>query len=199
MTSGKQCFVFESEDKTTVVKFISSKRFMKPSFLNQLLNDKTQKTKLLLDKELSSYHLALTHLKEQSQIIGLKLGKCSDLPFLTITDPYGFRRKIDLNKAEFIIQPKAIPLNQLIAHKALNSDKLEAIYNLLHLRFDLNIYDLDPRIHRNMGFFNQKPFFIDIGSFITKEVTSEDFKQKQLKKIIDYNARYLDNRRKLAL
>ena len=191
LVSGNQCYVFESLDKQTVIKFISAKRFINNDlFLNSL----NLKKKTTFDKELDSYHLAYKYLKDESQILGIKLGSSIHLKNLVLIDPFGIKKSIDLNKAEFIIQPKALVLDNLITSKLLKSQDLAKVYDLIQFRLEHHIFDKDTRLHRNMGFFNHKPLFLDLGSFFMYEQASEEDKKKHLEKVIDYNHKHLIKR-----
>jgi hypothetical protein len=191
LVSGNQCYVFESLDKQTVIKFISAKRFINNDlFLNSLISKKKTSCK----KELNSYHLAYRYLKNESQILGLKLGSSINLKNLVLIDPFGITKNIDLNKAEFIIQPKALVLDKLITSKLIKSQDLTKVYDLIRFRLEHHIFDKDTRLHRNTGFYNQKPLFLDLGSFFLNDRASEEDKKKHLEKVIDYNHKHLIKR-----
>ena len=190
LACGRQCFVFESEDKSIVLKFLSAKRFLQDGLFHKS-EEHTQND--LLDQELKSYHIAFHHLFNESKILGIKLGDSENLPHLTLIDPLGIKRQIDLNKAEFIIQPKAIHLSKIYESKKNLEPFLERVKQLLHKRYQQNILDHDPRIHRNLGAVNDDPFFLDLGSFYKPNSTSEEEKALELEKILKYNQQYLQN------
>jgi len=194
---GKQAFVFESADGQHVLKLIKTKRFNIRSierwYYNWVGSAQADKVDRRIDQELKSYQLAYHELKNASQILGVKLGPSTTLGLLTIKDPWGLTKKIDLNKASFIIQPKAQTFRQIIETSSPSEKKvaLEKIKRLIDGRYAKNILDKDPRIHRNIGFIEGEPFFLDLGSFVYAPELSEETKAADLKKILDYQESFM--------
>ncbi len=178
LASGRQAFVFESEDKRYVLKLLSTKRF------------ENNKNQALLKKEIESYQLAHHFLKSESAILGMKLGPMPERITVTLYDPLGIKKMIDLSSVDFIIQPKAITLAKIFRKQPQSiQSHLAGAKTLVKNRLSLDICDKDPRIHRNMGLVGTKPIFIDLGAFYISQ--SEKDKDKEMNAIFDYNNTYL--------
>lgn len=183
---GRQCYVFETLDEKYVVKFLSAKRFCNMGFIQKLNKQAFLKRTEMQAKEIDSYHIAFHELKDKSGLIGMKLGKSKNLSHICLLDPQGRKRLINLNDAEFFIQPKASLL------KTSYNDYLQSAKELIQYRLDKMIQDSDPRIHRNLGIVNGNVIFLDLGSFEHTSFLSDDEKQQELDKIINYSQERLD-------
>lgn len=188
LASGKQCYVFESQDRSLVIKFISTKRFQ-PAYCQSF--KKKNQIKRLKAKELESYSIAFKNLKVETKLYGIKLGPSNGLGKLTLIDPLGLTRTVLLDRADFFIQPKAICLKQALKSTSNRDALLMKTEHLLKECHNKNIKNSDPRIHRNIGVLNEQPFFLDLGAFTLLNQFSECEKNQELEKIFRYNLSHL--------
>lgn len=174
---GCQCYVFESEDKTCVIKFFKHKHLRLytglenlplPSKLRQLCQDKVLRRKERVYKLFSSCKLAYEKLREASGLLYIHLDRVPDLvKKITLVDKLGGKHLIDLDAYEYIIQKKATPLKELLSHCSI--DELPQIAQqlaaLVTLRCEKGVCDNDRALAQNVAFCDQEPIFIDIGQF----------------------------------
>lgn len=188
LSCGGQCFAFESEDGNYVIKFFKHKirkphTFLLglciPGFWNNKCKSYLNKALIKHNRDFTSYKIAYEQLREESGLIYLHLNKGACSHSLRIVDKIGIEHLIDLNNVEFIVQKKAqlffAYIQELMQKKQMNEARC-AIRDVLHLmitRCQKGVFDEDPGIHRNLGFFNNQPIFIDIGRFVT------DFSRKE--------------------
>ena len=174
LACGGQAFAFASHDGRYVIKFFKH-RFRKPySYLYPYLSEKKlQKSLLKMRRDFTSYKLAYEELKEESGLVYIHLNK--DVPLdLTahITDKLGISHEIPLNDVEFVLQKRAVLaydyIDTLVQEQ--NLPKLRAgfaaILKGIVSRCEKGIFDEDPKIHRNLGFIEEAPIFIDVGRFV---------------------------------
>lgn len=182
MACGRQTYVFSQKNAPFVLKILS----YKPLVSKPLYQDKI-KVFSNIKKDLRSYLIAFDQLKKESGLIGIKIGKTTHLPKITLQDPLGISRIIDLNQIDFLVQLKASPLGDL----PMDASIISQVKSLIELRLEKNIQDTDPRIHRNLGLVDGNPIFLDVGSFKIDHVLSTDEKRDEITKIFDYHKEHL--------
>lgn len=181
LAKGAQSYVFISEDKNTVIKFFRLYHLRPPlwlSFLSFPYPFQLYKIQKMLDKrqelikDFSSYKIAFDEMKEQTGLLYLHLNKTACLnKKLTFYDKIGIRHIVDLDQMEFLVQKKASLVFPAIEHlmqtEGLSSAKeaITALVNLLLYRCKIGIFDKDPDLNTNFGFFGTTPLQIDIGRF----------------------------------
>lgn len=178
---GGQCFAFVSEDDKWVIKFFKH-RFRKPfsyfyhaslpMWIDRVRERKLHKALFKLNRDFTSYKIAYEDLREESGLLYIHLNKNEvNFPTLTIVDKIGISHKICLSEVEFVVQKKAELAYDHIGALMKNNDlsgaraALHSILQTLILRCQRGIYDEDPPIHRNLGFVDAQPIFIDVGRF----------------------------------
>jgi len=178
---GGQCFAFASEDGNYVIKFFKHKIRKPLTLLNHpSLPEwvkKTQKKKMdkalyKLERDFNSYKLAYEELSEETGVFYIHLNKTKELNrSIFITDKIGIEHKIALDDIEFIVQKKGELAYTYFSSLMEKGDTtgaknaLEAMLQLIVSRCKKGIFDEDARIHRNFGFVQGKPIFIDAGRF----------------------------------
>ena len=98
---------------------------------------------------------------------------------LTIVDKLGIAHSIDLDNKAFVLQKKAdlfYPyLEQLL--KTGQTDRMkEALSSLVSLigsRCEKGIFDEDAKLHRNVGFIENRAIFIDVGRFRKADINKK--------------------------
>ncbi len=164
---GRQCFVFESQDGQTVLKFFNQNYLKMPwySFLVQ----KREQAKRSLRRHFyeNSYEIAYRELGEE--ILFLHLGSANDLPKITITDRASRSYQIDLNKVPFVLQKKGEPiyegLKAVYEKEGLSGlyREIETFLGLVSKRIAKNIADADSDVEHNWGYVDGRLFHLDPG------------------------------------
>ena len=183
LAKGRQSFIFESEDKKYVLKFIKCQRinvsdtyekFPLPAFL-----DKKRKNNLLerddrLKRMFTSMALAKDPLKELTGILYLHITPTQELQkTVTLIDRLGFSHSVVIDSVPFILQKKAdkvFPvLKKLMKAKDTKGLKvrLDQLINLFVQRASLGIIDPDKGLltRNNIGFIEDRAIYIDLGTF----------------------------------
>ncbi|HSX38889.1 MAG TPA: hypothetical protein VLE95_08750 [Chlamydiales bacterium] len=162
---GKQAFAFTSRDGKWVLKFFNQKYFQ-PG-IRSLFSEK-ERIKRAKRKQfyLESYPIAQKMLSDETGIVYLHFGVSSTpLPKASVTDWWGRRHVIDLNKAPFVLQKRANPLYP--SFNELSQKELEcAIGEFLSIvasRIDKKIADGDHHVEHNYGMLGKHIIQIDPG------------------------------------
>ncbi len=179
--SGGQFYAFASEDGLHVLKVFKQHRMHIPSWLKTLpLPQKLQQEwdfyvrQIAHRKEkiLSSCIIAATELKEETGTIYSHLNPTSDLQYpITILDNLSIAHELDADQLQFILQKRAILVEERI-DQLMQEGKVEeavaslcAIVELTISRCQKGIADDDPVISRNFGFVDGRAVEIDLGSY----------------------------------
>jgi hypothetical protein len=174
---GLQSFVFESEDRTVVLKLFNN-RLQRQIFWLALLPPSAWRESQLasrrrkLDAALASYRIAFEDLREETALLYLHPGSTAALhrPVILV-DKLGIEHALDLNSCGFLLQKKAqlvFPFLESLrgAHDAEGAQRaLSALLSLLRAKFARGIADNDPLIRTNFGFVEGRPVQIDVGPF----------------------------------
>ncbi len=178
---GSQCYVFESEDHDVVLKFFRFPRYRlhtlaqhitAPAFVAEIQNKRLAMKQHKLNTLFASCKLAHQELREETQLIYLHLNKTHRLnQTVVLYDKLKRPFPILIDEYEFIIQKKGEQIFPYLTHLLEQGKRQEAKEALAHLaallktRLQKDIADNDAMIHKNLGFRNQKAFFLDIGGF----------------------------------
>lgn len=201
LASGGQCFAFVSQDKRYVLKFLKPYPRARFNWLIKLPLTKHLKRRCQrqidkrlekMERDFKSYKLTFDELKEESGLLFVHLNKKENFPHVAlITDKLGIKHAVSLKNTAFVLQKKAelvYPhLDSLIKERRLEEIK-EAIRNIAQLisyRCDKGIFDEDAKIHRNFGFIDNRPIFVDVGRFIKDDSRKKSHvKQADIQKIM---------------
>lgn len=179
LNCGAQSYVFESADKTLVLKLFKYHHMRVIPWLEPLpiLQNWKEKKKEKKNREITlhftSYALAMNRLKEETGLIYAHLNPTSDLQCkLTISDKLGIQHSIDLDKVDFLVQERGTLAYEKIDEWMKRGEEnlaKQGISNLLRLadeRCMKGIADKDPDFQTNFGFITGvTPFQLDIGRF----------------------------------
>lgn len=182
LSCGGQCFAFASDDGKYVMKFFKH-RIRKPYSLyltsrlfppfENARRRKLSRALFKMNRDFQSYKIAYETLPQETGVIFIHLNKSSDLKRnVQIVDKLGIAHTIALDEVEFVLQKKAelayAQFDSWIKNKdlALAKKGIHAMLETILSRCKKGIYDEDPRIHRNFGFIDDKPIFIDVGRFV---------------------------------
>lgn len=179
MSRGGQSFAFLSEDGQYILKLLNRHRapiFLLHWPLPQRIKDAVRKRIGYVEKkwrrDSASYLLAHQQLKEESGLLCVHLEHTDTLhKRIKIYDKLGIAHTIDLDATAFILQKRAEPLlsylKALIQAQNLERAKaaLQQVVELIAARCNKGIIDEDTGLHKNIGFIDQQPIFIDVGRF----------------------------------
>lgn len=171
LSSGGQCYVFASEDGKYVLKFFKSTPLPLPF-------SKYQAKKLgKLRRDMHGYLLAFERLQEDTGLVLVRLNSNPSFDQTVILfDKLNCIHPFCLRSTPFILQKRAQPLSS-----PLSASQLQSITDLLKKRAKAGISDGDPREHKNIGFIDEKPIFLDPGKFYDDFDAKEQFSEKFLK------------------
>ena len=159
---GGQAFVFASADGKYVIKFLR-RHFT-------LSKSREERLKKKWERDAKSYQLAFEELQKESGLLYVHLYKSDSLQKkLKIVSPIHISHEVDLDTSVFLLQKRAEPalvyLERLIqsGQHALAQEALNALVDAIKDRCQKGIIDEDPRLHKNSGFLEGKPLFLDVG------------------------------------
>jgi hypothetical protein len=165
--SGKQFYAFESEDGTTVIKFIKQSRrrplpflanLSLPAPLTNLRNLYLEKRKKRLEELIESCRIASEEIAQETGVIGTYL-KNQPSASITLFDKLGIAHQVELGATQFLLQKKAALLTSPLSHDSI--DGMVELTSTLALK---GIVNLDPMIKRNFGVIGDRVMLIDFGS-----------------------------------
>jgi len=188
---GAQAFVFLSEDKKTVIKFIRFDHLLpKPlirlfSFVpHPFIQKKLIKSNREISELLTSFNTAFELFQNETSVLYFQK---NPLPYsLRIIDPLGIEHKI--HKAPFLIQSYAEPIENIWNKTSIDTarDIVDQYFNFCLKKMDHHILDEDPNLITNFGLSKGKLIEIDIGRFYKSDkYSSLDAKKEDLKRILN--------------
>lgn len=175
---GRQAYVFESQDRHFVLKFVRAHRYRAPFwvdlfYLQDVFKDFVKAKKKRFSIAMNSYKLAYEKMQDKTQILFVHLNKSDDLKKRVILkDKTGRAIRIDLDKCSFLLQKKVTPIKErfsLLKKKGEIDEAKELCKSFLEEIFDRakrGILNRDfPNIMINYGYFDSKVVEMDVGSF----------------------------------
>jgi len=203
--SGVQCYAFESQDQTIVLKVfkhfhagVPNKELEKWSFSpwKEKIDQIVYERRARMSRIYQSCHLASKR-PEETALMYTHLQKTSSLKkTITLLDRIGTPHLIDLDTTPFIIQRKAILALPYLTKKIEQGDDLgakraiQAVIELIETRCKQGIANTDPVFHRNFGFLEDRPVEIDVGSFVSNPYLAQE---RMAKQTLFYEAECLRN------
>lgn len=195
LAKGSQCYVFESQDKKYVLKFLKQKHLRIRPYM-PFLKEKNQRRKERVKKIYMSFALSISELPELTGVIACHLSKT---PFIetnvTLIDKLSLVNPIYIDDYEFILQEKAAPLAEIF--RPIKNDplqivkKIDLIEKAYLTRLNQGIIDADIDLVKNVAFSDdgQRVMLIDFGSFYKdEEVTLEKIKEDVLVKFNNFHS-----------
>jgi hypothetical protein len=191
LSSGGQAFVFVSQDKSYVLKFTRKDTLTPPLWsyvtLPQNRKSKAAKAQRLLNRDYVSYQIASSSLFDECALLSMHFNKTKNIyGNITLFDPLGISHNISLDETDFILQKKGELLYAYIKKRMLQGEEekvckaIDEVIALFLARWDKGIHDEDAKIYRNLGFYEDKPFFLDTGRFILDAKYQDKHLQKEL-------------------
>lgn len=183
---GGQGYAFVSEDGAVVLKLFKMHNLRQypwaytvslPPALDQLRLKLLLEQRKKLERTFTSSLIAYTQLQEETALLYLNLNPNPNLAntYVTLVDKLGIPHRLCLKDIPFAIQRKgesaASRLKRLLKKNDLISAKLliHQMIECLNHRKIKGVIDYDPSPKRNMGFTQDRAFFIDIGNFAASE------------------------------
>ena len=176
---GGQSYAFVSEDGKYVLKLFRRRltpecllSWPLPAFMRKAFQKRVDYAAKKWQRDLQSYELAYEELKNETGLLYIHLGITSHLNEpIVIVDKLGIAHTIDLDRTAFAIQKKAESILPYLEHQ-IQAERLDEAktalmrtVGLVRARCKMGIFDEDPRLHKNLGFIEGQPVFIDLGRF----------------------------------
>lgn len=199
---GRQSFVFESEDKKYVIKFINKSNIFYPAFLEYFSFIKILKKSLKRkDKRyfltFDSMKLSFDNLKEEAALLHflIKEKKLSNKKICLISK-YKNPFFVDADKTIFLIQKKIDPI-YFVLKKMHGQNKLEkgldSFLDLVFTRCKKQILDDDLNVGTNYGFLNEKAKIVDVGKlFFSENLMDKNGIKKEMLKSTKFLRRWIN-------
>lgn len=183
---GAQSFVFESEDKQTVLKFYrfpsQLRRFpWARSPIHYLFSPSHRQLSAAKAKlAFHSFYLAAQPLVNETGALYVHLQPTHDLRQKAhLIDRLGTHYQLPLDSVVFVLQKKGIPFlaqfkKELALHNIAQCKKmLDGLIHLIRARCAHNISDLDNMANDNYGWLEDHAIHLDIGRFQEKALLSD--------------------------
>lgn len=185
---GGQSFVFASRDGRYVCKFFRTEFHpfgslwwqTLPIFSRERREQVLTHARKKLQRDFTSYFLAGQELKKETGTLYIHLTATTHLKkVLRIKDKLGIEHALDLDRFSFAVQRRA-ELAFSYVERCVQDHELEkahaalqALVALCVARCKKGIHDEDAKIHKNYGFIDGTPLFIDLGRFV-KDASRKD-------------------------
>lgn len=188
---GRQCFVFESADHKTVIKFFNQSYTQMPWYEAFLFNQEWKRKELFKRAQrkryyLSSYLLAEKELKEETALLFVHQGGCAKkLPQLHITDRASRNWSLDLNQIPFILQKKGESFYHSLEQVATLEGSagmqrwIDQYLDFLALRMEKQIADADQDTEHNLGVLDGHICLLDPGRLYREEQLQDPKRRKE--------------------
>ncbi len=188
---GSQAYVYLSEDKKYVLKFLKQNKLHPNTWLARIpfsFNPHYQRS-LFLKKKLASTFQAIktafTDFKEETGLLYVHLNRSNNLKkTITIFDRKGKLHLVDLDKTSFLIQKKAnliyIRITELMAQGDIEGAKgiITSVFSLIDHLGRRGVVDNDPILRKNFGLIDDRAVQIDIGRMRIDPVRAENLTYK---------------------
>jgi hypothetical protein len=175
-SKGSQSFVFISEDKKIILKFLKQEKLRPKSWLAYIpLSFNPYHREYLLKKEkcratFSACKTAFQELKKESGLIYVHLNHSRDLnKKITILDKNGGQHIVDIDKTCFYVQKHAQLIYSRISELMHNNDIegakriISSVFSLIDFLGKKGVFDNDPILRKNFGLIDDIAVQIDIG------------------------------------
>lgn len=176
LDNGSQTYVFISEDKKHVLKFLKQCKLRPKTWLAYIplsFNPYYKEYLSLQDKLRKTYHaqkLAFTEFKDQTGYLYVHLNRTAHLnKKINVIDKKGKRHTVSLDNVCFAVQKKAdllYPgLKALIEKKNIEGAKkaISSLVSLMDCFIKKGVVDNDPILKKNFGLINEEAIQFDIG------------------------------------
>jgi hypothetical protein len=191
-SKGSQSYVFISEDKKFILKFLKQEKLRPKSWLAYLpLSFNPYYREYLFKKEkcratFSACKTAFQELKKESGLIYVHLNHLRDLnKKITILDKQGKRHVVDIDRTCFYVQKRAQLIYSRIS-ELMHSNDIEGAKSIISSVFSLidflgkkGVFDNDPILRKNFGLIDDVAVQIDIGKLRIDPIRGQTLAYKQ--------------------
>jgi hypothetical protein len=191
-SKGSQSYVFISEDKKFILKFLKQEKLRPKSWLSHLpFSFNPYHQEYLFKKEkcratFSACKTAFQELKKESGLIYVHLNNSRDLnKKITILDKNGEEHVVDIDKTCFYVQKHAQLIYSRIAELMHNNDIegakriISSVFSLIDFLGKKGVFDNDPILRKNFGLIDDVAVQIDIGKLRIDPVRQQTLAYKQ--------------------
>jgi hypothetical protein len=189
---GTQAYVFISEDKKYILKFLKQQKFTPKSWLsfipfsfNPCYQDYLIKQKRC-SETFSACKTAFLELKDETGLIYVHLNNSRDLnKKVTILDKNGQRHVVEIDKTSFYIQKRAqliySRISELMHHGDVEGAKniITSVFALIDFLGKKGVVDNDPILRKNFGLIDDVAVQIDIGTLRIDPMRQQNLDYKQ--------------------
>lgn len=161
---GVQCYVFIGKDRKTILKLFKHYHTGWPTG--------AQRRERRMIRMLKSCEIALKQLPQETGVFYAHLQKGDHhLGKIEIHDKLGIVHQLNLDQTEFLLQKRAIPLEEeldrLFSSNQVDAaiERMQSLLGLIEARAMKGIRNKDGRIFQNCGFIGEQPVEIDVGSY----------------------------------
>lgn len=175
-SKGSQAYVFISEDKKFILKFLKQNKLRPKSWLAHLplsFNPYYQEKLFKKKKTLATFNAcktAFVELKNETGLIYVHLNCTNGLnKKLQIFDRQGKSHVVDINHTTFYVQKRAhliySRISEVMHHKQIDQAKniITSVFQLIDFLGRKGIVDNDPILRKNFGLIDDVAVQIDIG------------------------------------
>ncbi len=191
-SKGSQSYVFISEDKKFILKFLKQEKLRPKSWLAYLpLSFNPYHQEYLFKKEkcratFSACKTAFQELKKESGLIYVHLNNSRDLnKKITILDKNGEQHIVDIDKTCFYVQKRAqliyLRISELMHSNDIEGAKriISSVFSLIDFLGKKGVFDNDPILRKNFGLIDDVAVQIDIGKLRIDPVRQQTLAYKQ--------------------
>ncbi len=189
---GSQSYVFISEDKKFILKFLKQEKLRPKSWLAYIpLSFNPYHREYLFKKEkcratFSACKTAFEELKKESGLIYVHLNHARDLnKKITILDKNGGQHIVDIDKTCFYVQKRAQLIYSRISELMHGNDIegarriVSSVFSLIDFLGKKGVFDNDPILRKNFGLIDDIAVQIDIGKLRIDPVRQKTLAYKQ--------------------
>ena len=178
LDKGCQTYVFESENKEYVLKFIRFSRYKMPFWMNftkicekgkDYYNQRQSQRQKRFFSTMRSYEITDEFLKKETGVIYVHLKKTNLNKIVKFFDKTKRSFDINVNDFGYILQRKAQPFEKYLKKISKSNKDIEIVFNsfvdLTLEMFEKKIVNKDYNSVRNTGVLDNKIICTDVGSF----------------------------------
>lgn len=191
-SKGSQSYVFISEDKKFILKFLKQEKLRPKSWLAHIPSSVNPFYKDYLSKQkrcrstFSACKTAYMELKNESGLIYVHLNNARDLnKKVTVFDKNGQQHVVDIDRTCFYVQKRAQLIYSRISELMHNQDIdgakkiISSIFSLIDYLGKKGVFDNDPILRKNFGLIDDVAVQIDIGQLELDPLRKQTLAYKQ--------------------
>lgn len=192
---GVQFYVFIGDDQQTILKLFKHHHagLSTDNLPHQLASILERREKRVV-RLFKSTEIALKDLPEETGVFYTHLNKsAAQLGKIKLYDKIGIKYELDLDQTEFILQKRAVPLEEKL-HSLFTTHQTEkaidAMHSLLMLLDNRSMKGVKNKdgghLIRNCGFIGDNPVEIDVGSYVYSEKNGPIKRVKPINKLLEW-------------